>query len=151
MLTRYYSAASTHPTDTSLAGHERPHPSLATSTSSQGEQSTFPPLPPLAHVSPPQEGLPFLSGKFALPRHTICHSARAQQRMERLKISWGVQYELARGELAKDWTWDDVTGEVLERLRGSNADAAPRVRSVMSEAMGKGKRAHFTNSDIDPW
>ncbi|KAI0005558.1 RNA dependent RNA polymerase-domain-containing protein [Russula compacta] len=110
-----------------------------------GAQSTFPPHSPPAHVSPPQEGLPFLSGKFALPRHTICHSADAQQCMERLKISWGVQYELARGVLAKNWTWNDVTTDVLERLRGSHADAAPRVQSVM------GKRTHCVNSDIDLW
>ena len=51
--------------------------------------------------------------------------------MERLKISWGVQLELARGVLSEEWTWDDVTIQSLERLRGINADAAPKVRSVM--------------------
>jgi RNA-dependent RNA polymerase len=59
--------------------------------------------------------------------------------MERLNISWGVQYELARGVLAEKWSWAHVTESVLRRLQGSNAQAAPRVRPVMLEATdGKG-------------
>ncbi|KAI9445364.1 RNA dependent RNA polymerase-domain-containing protein [Lactarius indigo] len=46
--------------------------------------------------------------------------------MEHRKISWGVQYELARGVLAERWKWEDVTDEVLKCLQGSNAVAAPR-------------------------
>jgi hypothetical protein len=53
--------------------------------------------------------------------------------MERFKIPWGVQYELARGVLAERWTWNDVTVHVLEQLCGSNAKAA-RINVVMSGA-----------------
>jgi len=56
--------------------------------------------------------------------------------MEQLKISWGVQYELARGVLAEKWTWDDIADRVLGQLRGSNAQAAPRVSAVVSGTSG---------------
>lgn len=62
--------------------------------------------------------------------------------MEHRRISWGVQYELARGVLAERWKWEDVTDGVLGRLQGSNAVAAPRVRSVMADAMGQGNTGH---------
>jgi len=82
----------------------------------------------------------------------ICHSARAQKLMERLKISWGVQYELARGVLEEKWTWENVLTK-LERLQGPNAEAAPRVPTVMSEGIGEGGAARradsrVTNSDL---
>jgi hypothetical protein len=65
--------------------------------------------------------------------------------MERRKISWGVQYELARGILAERWKWEDVTDKVLERLQGSNAVAAPKVRSVMTEAIGEGNTGYHVD------
>lgn len=74
--------------------------------------------------------------------------------MEGLKISWAVQYELARGVLSDMWTWDDVTFEVLERLQGSNYEAAPRVSKVMSEARGEGisaRRADARVTNLDTW
>jgi len=76
--------------------------------------------------------------------------------MEALEISWGVQYELARGVLSKLWTWDDVTFDVLERLQGSNYEAAPQVSTVMSEAMGKGisesaRRIDARVTNLDTW
>jgi RNA-dependent RNA polymerase len=68
--------------------------------------------------------------------------------MERLKISWGVQYELARGVLAEEWTWADVNENVLGHLRGSNVQAAPKVRSVMLEAKGAPRRKSSGNLAI---
>ena len=65
--------------------------------------------------------------------------------MERRKISWGVQYELARGVLAEKWKWEDVTDRVLDRLQGSNAVAAPKVRSVMAEEIGQGNTAYHAD------
>lgn len=56
--------------------------------------------------------------------------------MEQLKISWGVQYELARGVLADKWSWDDITDNILRQLRGSNAQAASRVSAVVSGKIG---------------
>lgn len=57
--------------------------------------------------------------------------------MEQLKISWGVQYELARGVLAEKWKWEDITDAVLRQLRGSNAQAASRVGTVVSGTIRK--------------
>ena len=73
--------------------------------------------------------------------------------MDHLKISWGVQYELARGVLEEKWTWDHVLTK-LERLQGPNAEAAPRVQAVMSESMGEGsaaRRADSTVTNLDLW
>ena len=66
--------------------------------------------------------------------------------MEQLKISWGVQYELARGVLAEKWTWGNITDHVLEQLRGSNAQAASRVGAVVSAAIGGMSTAPPTES-----
>ncbi|KAI5825047.1 hypothetical protein K523DRAFT_251903 [Schizophyllum commune Tattone D] len=60
--------------------------------------------------------------------------------MDFLDVPWGVQYELARGILAGDWAWSDVTRERLLALRAlcsaspvamSNERHAPRVREAM--------------------
>ncbi len=69
--------------------------------------------------------------------------------MEQLKISWGVQYELARGVLAEKWTWDGVNDNVLKQLLGSNAQAASRVHAVMSETTGGTSTLHPTVSTMN--
>jgi hypothetical protein len=114
------------------------HTSSAASDSPPSRASQPPILQhsPPAYVPPPPKLPPLLSGKIALPRRTICHSKVVQERMEQLKISWGVQYELARGVLAEKWTWDDVTDNVLRQLRGTNAQAASRVSAVVSGTIG---------------
>ena len=74
--------------------------------------------------------------------------------MERLKISWGVQFELARGVLAEKWTWDDITDNVLRQLRGSNAQAASRVSAVVSGTIGRTGTVLPTESratNLNPW
>lgn len=65
--------------------------------------------------------------------------------MERRRISWGVQYELARGVLAERWKWQDITDRVLEGLEGPNAVAAPKVRSVMANATGEGNTVYHVD------
>jgi hypothetical protein len=65
--------------------------------------------------------------------------------MDLRKISWGVQYELARGELAGRWKWEDVTERVLDSLQGCNVATAPKVRSVMVEAMGEGNTGYHVD------
>ena len=80
----------------------------------------------------------------------MCHSSQAQRLLDALEISWGVQYELARGVLSKRWTWDDVTFDVLERLLGPNYEAAPKVHTVMSKAMGKGI-SDASGTNLDTW
>jgi hypothetical protein len=137
VLTRYSSIGPTQTLLESLnissAGRERPQAGRSSAVSLLPEKAkpASRPHPSVPGVDPPSELLSLPKGKLALPRRIICHSASAQQLMERLKISWGVQLELARGVLSGDWTWDDVTIQSLERLRGLNADAAPKVRSVM--------------------
>ncbi len=66
--------------------------------------------------------------------------------MERLEISWGVQYELARGVLAEKWKWDSITDDVLRQLRGPNAQAASRVSAVMSMAIARTNTVSSTES-----
>ena len=122
----------------SLSDHERP---CASSVASDTPPYQVSPPPIIQHsspagVPPPPELPPLLSGKIALPRQFICHSKPVQERMEQLKLSWGVQYELARGVLADKWSWDDITDNILRQLRGSNAQAASRVSAVVSGKIG---------------
>ncbi|KAI0249507.1 RNA dependent RNA polymerase-domain-containing protein [Lactifluus subvellereus] len=99
-------------------------------------------------VAPPPPALSPLRGKLALPRRILCHSPAVQRQMERLKISWGVQYELARGVLAERWTWAHITESVLGRLQGSNAKAAPEVPLVVLEAKDGRPTVPRTNSGV---
>jgi hypothetical protein len=60
----------------------------------------------------------------------IAHNSSIQALLDENRISWGVQFELARGVTTGHWTWDAVEDKIGE-LTGSNAKAAQRVRSVM--------------------
>ncbi|PFH49062.1 hypothetical protein AMATHDRAFT_64002 [Amanita thiersii Skay4041] len=66
-----------------------------------------------------------------LPEEIIAYDKNVQKLMDEMHISWGVQYELARGVTADAWNWSDVTREKLEELKGSNAESAYRVANVM--------------------
>lgn len=68
--------------------------------------------------------------------------------MDELGISWGVQYELARGETRGWWKWSDVTPEKLEELRGTNASSAGKVFGVMKgeSAVQKDRRVWYVPS-----
>lgn len=146
MATGYFGITPALPPMTSMASHEQPRPSAAAAPS-QAVQST---TPPHSHPvdAPPPELPPILKGKIVLPHRTICHSQPAQKLMEDFKIPWGVQYELARGVLADRWTWDKVTAPVLEELRGSNAQAAPKVNEVMS---GSAPRTDSSKANSELW
>lgn len=61
----------------------------------------------------------------------IAHDQAVQSQIERRHLSWGVQYEIARGVSKGMWQWADVTDEKLNQLRGSNVDAAPSVVDIM--------------------
>jgi hypothetical protein len=135
----------TFPQMSSLTGPERSHTSSGSLPSQPSQPSILQHSPPADVPSPPKLP-PLLSGKIALPRRIICHSKPVQERMEQLKISWGVQYELARGVLAEKWTWGDITDRVLEQLRGSNAQAASRVGAVVSATIGGTNAAPPTES-----
>jgi len=56
--------------------------------------------------------------------------------MDQLDLSWGVQYELARGVALRQWDWDKVYNILCEKpeaLVGSNVDAAANVYAVMED------------------
>ncbi|KAI0321268.1 RNA dependent RNA polymerase-domain-containing protein [Amylostereum chailletii] len=48
-------------------------------------------------------------------------------------LAFGVQWELARGQSLGLWKWEDVTPSLLNQLKGSNAEAVPKVARVMLE------------------
>lgn len=139
ILTEYYSIAISKP-DTSrlIEDYEKPPPAP---TPAPHRKTPSPP----AVVTPPPPVPALVQGNLCLPLQSICHSSDVQQLMERRRISWGVQYELARGILAERWKWEDVTKSVLDSLQGSNAVAAPRVRSVMAEATGEGNTVYHVD------
>jgi hypothetical protein len=60
----------------------------------------------------------------------IAHDSNVQKNMDKLHISWCVQYELARGVSNKSWRWSDVTLQRLKCLVGDSA-AAQHVPRVM--------------------
>ncbi|TFK42152.1 RNA dependent RNA polymerase-domain-containing protein [Crucibulum laeve] len=74
----------------------------------------------------------------------IAHHNKVQQVMDGKRIAWGVQYELARGVTLGAWDWEQIRQKVNE-LRGTNAEAAYRVRSVM---FGK---SSVTNNHLSIW
>ncbi|KAG6864804.1 hypothetical protein C0991_007027 [Blastosporella zonata] len=74
----------------------------------------------------------FLAGAIGqdLDEFAICHDKVAVDLMDKEKISWGVQWELARGVIESQWTWDDVALKI-GLLKGSNSKIAAHVRYIM--------------------
>lgn len=71
----------------------------------------------------------------------VAFDDKVQTMMDDKQISWGVQWELARGVSGRDnlgqlqswWRWSDVTRERLDKLKGRNIDAAWKVRYIMRD------------------
>ncbi|KAL4242325.1 hypothetical protein ABKN59_011950, partial [Abortiporus biennis] len=61
----------------------------------------------------------------------IAHDNRVQGLMDKYNLSWGTQYEIARGVCDGRWTWDEITSGMIQALQGSNADAVPKVSVVI--------------------
>jgi len=74
----------------------------------------------------------FLSGPIGvdLDVSIIAHDARIQALLDKEQISWGTQFELARGVTKDQWTWDEVERNI-GKLRGPNVQSAYRVRNTM--------------------
>jgi hypothetical protein len=74
----------------------------------------------------------FLSGPIGIDLEIgiIAHNAGVQKLLDKKQISWGVQFELARGITTGSWDWDEVESKI-NKLTGSNANSAYRVRHVM--------------------
>ena len=62
----------------------------------------------------------------------IAHDSRIQKLFDEQQISWGVQYELARGITAGQWTWEAIETKISE-LKGPNAEVAYRIRNLMRD------------------
>ena len=76
----------------------------------------------------------------------IAHDKETQALLDQHQISWGTQYELARGVSLRTWTWEEVKDRVKD-LTGDNAHAACQVPIIM-----RGKPAASTNpSDFYLW
>lgn len=60
----------------------------------------------------------------------IAHSCQVQRILDDHRISWGVQYEIARGVCSGLWTWDSVESQV-DKFEGKNSEAAFKVEKVM--------------------
>jgi RNA-dependent RNA polymerase len=73
----------------------------------------------------------------------IAHDFDAQLLMDKFQISYGVQYEIARGVKNKWWTWADVSEVKLDQLTGPTARAAPKVGMVM-----RGSKSSSSNHRI---
>ena len=59
----------------------------------------------------------------------ISHDRSVQERLDRLGIPWGAQYELARGVTRGWWRWSEVTMERLKKLLPDTADNQTRIAS----------------------
>ncbi|KAG5643296.1 hypothetical protein DXG03_001223 [Asterophora parasitica] len=74
----------------------------------------------------------FLSGPLGvdLKACIIAHDAAVQALMDKAKLDWGVQYEIARGIARGYWTWPDVALKIAQ-LGTLGTKHAYKVRSVM--------------------
>ncbi|KAL5519333.1 hypothetical protein ACEPAH_1016 [Sanghuangporus vaninii] len=66
----------------------------------------------------------------------IAHNERKQRLIDGKGIAKGVQFEIARGITHGWWTWDDITDEVVDNLRGTNFEKAGKV----AQTIGKGPK-----------
>lgn len=69
----------------------------------------------------------------------IAHDKETQALLDHYRISWGTQYELARGVSSGAWKWEEVRQKIKD-LTGDNAHAACQVQTVM-----RGKPAGSAN------
>ncbi|KAG7451867.1 uncharacterized protein BT62DRAFT_881368 [Guyanagaster necrorhizus] len=68
-----------------------------------------------------------------LPTNIVAHNPAVQKLFDDKEISWGVQWELARGVSTNSWTWDDVKDKLVssDSLRGSEEDILFKVAVIM--------------------
>ncbi|PIL31169.1 RNA-dependent RNA polymerase [Ganoderma sinense ZZ0214-1] len=87
--------------------------------------------PPKAVVNPLAD-----SESSPPPIHILAHSKEAQELFDAIPLSWGVQYEIARGVSQGAWSWETVvqSESALRSLRGPNANAS-RVSQVLGRPL----------------
>ncbi|KDQ15608.1 hypothetical protein BOTBODRAFT_157888 [Botryobasidium botryosum FD-172 SS1] len=84
----------------------------------------------------------------------IAHSRQYQRCFDARKLSWGVQWEIARLVSHGLFAWDDIRLDLLDDLKGTNANAAPKVVKQLLPALNSNFR-YFdsvqSNSPRLPW
>ena len=63
----------------------------------------------------------------------LAHNREVQALMDGHNIARGVQVELARGVTQGWWGWNEITPTVLEQLRGSNAEVANKISTIIGK------------------
>lgn len=86
------------------------------------------------------------NGPIELALQVIAHDDAVQREMDRRKISWGVQFEIARGITQNKWTWQQVTTTKLDKLKGCSAVSAPLVANVMLDETSDNRPTISSNS-----
>ncbi len=79
-----------------------------------------------------------------LPTNIVAHDSAVQRLFDNQEISWGVQWELARGVSTDCWTWDEVKDKLLssDSLRGTEEEVLFKVASIM-------KNQHFSEASLE--
>jgi hypothetical protein len=139
-------------------------PSKATGTSHPGSQHQISVDQPILQLgsaiytvshplpiipSPPPKQMPNIAIAsielgVKLPVVHVAHNRRIQDLMERRELSWGVQLQIARGITQGIWTWEEISPEALDKLKGPAALAAPKVKEVICQSVGRS-----ANDDVD--
>lgn len=84
---------------------------------------------PSASRKPPQPSGTEFGGD--LDPFIIAHDASAQSLLDANRLAWGTIFEIARGVTKGNWRWSDFTLEKVQRLRGTNAQAAHQVAAIL--------------------
>ncbi|KAJ7439948.1 RNA dependent RNA polymerase-domain-containing protein [Mycena latifolia] len=69
-----------------------------------------------------------------LEAHVIAHCTEIQKRFDNVGVELGVQWELARGVVAKKWSWEDIEDKFkaqFDVFRGTNSLVAEQVPDIM--------------------
>ncbi|KAK0234147.1 RNA dependent RNA polymerase-domain-containing protein [Armillaria fumosa] len=72
-------------------------------------------------------------GGVKLPTNIVAHDTAVQKLFDNQEISWGVQWELARGVSTECWTWDEVKDKLFtpNSLHGTEEEVLFKVASIM--------------------
>ncbi|CAL1694877.1 unnamed protein product [Somion occarium] len=84
---------------------------------------------------------PSTSRPSQLGTYVIAHDDLVQSQMDRHKLAWGVQYEIARGVSNRRWTWKEVTLDKIRQLQGDNTKAC-EVPAIILGKQFTGAPAH---------
>ncbi|KAK0224738.1 RNA dependent RNA polymerase-domain-containing protein [Armillaria nabsnona] len=80
-----------------------------------------------------------------LPTNIVAHDSAVQRLFDNQEISWGVQWELARGVSTDCWTWDEVRDKLLssDSLRGTEEEVLFNVALIMKNQRFSGASLEY--------